>query len=182
MGSYLNISIENVKKEFTILVNNFNPILFNIDSNEFRSFKDGFFQAEGTITMWFNGPKWFSFDFYFSIGQNYTTEVATMLLLLQHYLGGIGYFRIITTTNGNKHIKYIVTNKEDIIKIVIPYFNQVYGDKKKGFIIINKIYELTKNIPSGTNYNKICKSIVIKIIILAYSLNPDGNNKKLNLL
>ena len=57
------------------------------------------------------------------------------MLLLQHYLCGIGKFKFKKTISGNIHIKFVVTNKDDIFKIVIPYFTYLYGDKK--FALLN---------------------------------------------
>jgi len=55
--------------------------------------------------------------------ENYTPEIANILLMLQHSLGGIGYFRIEGASNSNKHIRYVISNREDLLKKVKPYFS-----------------------------------------------------------
>ena len=51
MSEYKNTSMEEVKKEFEDLKQNFNPSdLQNINPNEFQSFINGLYQAEGVTS------------------------------------------------------------------------------------------------------------------------------------
>jgi len=176
LSSYFNASLNKVIAEFNIISNNFNPSSFNLNPNDFKKFINGLFQAEGTITAYFKKSNSLRLGFYFAIGQNFTPEAANVLLLLQHYLCGIGKFKFEKTISGNIHIKFVVTNKDDIFKIVIPYFTYLYGDKKFAFIKLEQIYQIINNLLNG-----FTTELAYNLITLVYSLNPDGNSRKLSL-
>lgn len=89
-----------------------------------------------------------------------------MFILLQHFLGCIGKFKFEELSNGNKHIRFVVTNREDIIYKVKPYFSLLYGQKRLAFNKLIRIYEITKNPLLYNNSN-----LVSKLIQLVYSIN-----------
>ena len=94
MSEYKNTSMEEVKKEFEDLKQNFNPSdLQNINPNEFQSFINGLYQAEGVTSHFFRNENNWRFKTQFSIGQNYTIESAKVFLLLQHIFEGAGNFK-----------------------------------------------------------------------------------------
>src|SRR5205823_2477719 len=99
----------------------------NIDPEEFKIFVNDLYKAEGTIGAYFPKKDSLRVSFNFAIGQNYSSESAILSLRLQHFLGGIGYFAISIGTNGNVHIKYVVSSTKDIFDKVAPYFCFLYG-------------------------------------------------------
>lgn len=117
MSSYKNIDLDTVKKEFNQLMKEFDPQKPLINPLDFQQFINGFFQAEGTISLYFREPTSLGVIFYFAIGQNYTPEVARLFILLQHYLGGIGRFKFEELPNGNKHIRFVVTDIQVLVFI-----------------------------------------------------------------
>jgi hypothetical protein len=170
MSDYLNISLEEVKTEFDKLSKEFNPSNFNISPYEFKSFINRLFQAEGYIRVMFRGQNSLKLRFLFSIGQNYTPDIAKVLLLLQYYLDGIGTFKFVTTNVGNKHIKYVIGGKKALI----------YGEKKFAFSKLDQICKIINETPLyvGTDhYYKMQK----ELIQLVYSLNPEGKVRNLSL-
>lgn len=120
MSSYMNISLDQIQLEFNNLKKEFKPENSPFNKSDFQQFINGFYQAEGTLGVYFKEAKSLRVGFYFSIGQNYTPEVAKIFILLQYHLGGIGNFKFEELSSGNKHIKFIVLNREDIIYKVKP--------------------------------------------------------------
>lgn len=176
MSSYLDIELDQIELEFNQLKNSFNPENSSFNQNDFKQFINGFYQAEGTITIYFKEKQYLRVGFYFAIGQNYTPEVAKMFILLQHFLGCIGKFKFEELSNGKKHIRFVVTNREDIIYKVKPYFSLLYGQKRLAFNKLIRIYEITKN---PLLYND--SNLVSKLIQLVYSINLEGQKIKLPL-
>jgi hypothetical protein len=176
MSSYRNISLDQVKEEFKKLLNEFNPYSIDLDPEDFHKFINGFYQAEGTMTIYFKEQKSLRVGFYFAIGQNYTPEVAKLLILLQHFLGGIGNFKFEELSTGNKHIKFVVINREDIIYKVKPYLSLLYGQKKIAFNKVDRIYQIISNPLTKSNTN-----LIYELIYLIYNLNPEGQEFKLPL-
>jgi hypothetical protein len=176
MSSYMNISLDQIQLEFNKLKKEFNPHNSPFNKNDFQQFINGFFQAEGTLGVYFKESESLRVGFYFAIGQNYTPEVAKIFILLQYYLGGIGKFKFEELSSGNKHIKFVVLNREDIIYKVKPYFSLLYGHKKFSFNKVARIYEIIKN-PSISNDTKL----VSELIYLIYNLNLEGQKIKLPL-
>uniref|UniRef100_UPI002A8122DD LAGLIDADG endonuclease family protein n=1 Tax=Pappia fissilis TaxID=1040649 RepID=UPI002A8122DD len=176
MSSYMDIELDQIELEFNQLKNEFNPENSSFNQNDFKQFINGFYQAEGTISIYFKEKQYLRVGFYFAIGQNYTPEVAKMFILLQHFLGGIGKFKFEELSNGNKHIRFVVTNREDIIYKVKPYFSLLYGQKRLAFNKLVRIYEITKN---PLLYND--SNLVSELIQLVYSINLEGKKIKLPL-
>jgi len=177
MSSYMNINLDQIQLEFNNLKKEFKPENSPFNPTDFQQFINGFYQAEGTLGVYFKEAKSLRVGFYFAIGQNYTPEVAKIFILLQYHLGGIGKFKFEELSSGNKHIKFVVLNREDIIYKVKPYFSLLYGPKKFSFNKIARIYEIITK-PSILNDNKL----VSDLIHLIYNLNLEGQKIKLPLV
>lgn len=95
---------------------------------------------------------------------------------MQYYLGGIGKFKFEELSNGNKHIRFVVLDREDICFKIKPYFSLLYGEKRVAFNKIDRIYDLIKN---PTLYNH--KDLVSELIHLVSNLNIEGQQMKLPL-
>lgn len=177
MSEYKNTSMEEVKKEFENLRQNFNPSdLQNINPNEFKSFINGLYQAEGVTSHFFRNEDNWWFKTHFSIGQNYTIESAKVFLLLQHIFEGAGNFKIELTSTGNKHIKYVISDRQFILTKVIPYLSEIYGQKRFDLNKFEKILKINEDLS-----NKYDPYLVYELVNLIYSTNPDGNVRKLTL-
>ena len=177
MSEYKNTSMEEVKKEFEDLKQNFNPSdLQNINPNEFQSFINGLYQAEGVTSHFFRNENNWRFKTQFSIGQNYTIESAKVFLLLQHIFEGAGNFKIELTSAGNKHIKYVISDRQFILTKVIPYLSEIYGQKRFDFNKFERILKINEDLSK-----KYDPYLVYQLVVLIYSTNPDGNGRKLTL-
>lgn len=105
--------------------------------NDFHQFINGLYQAEGTIGAYFPKKDSIRIVYYFSIGQNYSSEVVDVFLSLQKILG-VGRVKLEFNKKYKPHIRYICTNTKDIFNTIVPYFSLLYGKKKKRFICIKK--------------------------------------------
>jgi len=178
MSDYRNISLEEVKSEFSLTQKNFNPSSIKFNPYDFRIFINGLFQAEGVIGVYFPKEDSLRVAFYFSIGQNYTPEVANIFLMLQHFLGGIGNIRITELPNSNKHIKFVVSNTEEILNIVKPYFSLSYGQKRADLLKLDRVYQLASKHSTLMSTDPY---LATELIYLVYSFNPDGQLRKFSL-
>jgi hypothetical protein len=92
-------------------------------------------------------------------------------LQLHHFLGGIGSFKLESNYN-SIHLKFIVTDSKAIRTVILPYLDEVYGQKAWCVQIFPLIYQLAAELS-----NKWEPSKAIQLINLIYSLNPDGNTR-----
>jgi hypothetical protein len=115
--------------------------------------------------------------FYFSIGQNYSPESFDVFLSLQKILG-IGKVKLEFGSKDVPHIRYTITNREDIFNIAIPYFLLLYGQKSKNIVILKRINKL---LISSLEYSELNKDYISEIIHLVYYINPFSQNRKLSL-
>lgn len=76
------MDLNQIKLEFNQIKNEFNPKNSSLNPNDFQQFINGFYQAEGTISVYFKEQHSLRLGFYFAIGQNYNPEVAKLFILL----------------------------------------------------------------------------------------------------
>lgn len=148
----------------------------SLNKNDFQQFINGLYQAEGTNGAYFIKEESLRLKYYFSIGQNYSPEALDVLLSLQKILA-VGNIKLEFNLKDKPHIRYIVSNTKDIFNVVVPYFSLLYGQKKKDISTLKRIYELSNN----SEHFKLENSFVSELIHLVYSLNPDGQKRKLSL-
>lgn len=79
---------------------------------------------------------------------------------------------LLFTSPPHKHIRFVVTNKEDILYKVKPYFSLLYGQKKLAFNKLERMYSLIKN-PTLNNH----PDLISELIHLVYYLNPEGQQQ-----
>ncbi len=163
MNSKITAEFNNIIKEHKMSLN----------KNDFHQFINGLYQAEGTMGAYFKKKESLSIRFNFSIGQNYSPEALDVLLNLQKILG-IGKIKLELSMKNQLHIRYKVSNTEDIFNKVIPYFSLLYGQKRKDVFSLKKVYEL-----SNIEYSKLDNSFISELIHLVYSTNPEGKKRKL---
>ena len=130
----------------------------------------------GVTSHFFRNENNWCFKTQFSIGQNYTKDSAKVFLLLQHYFEGAGYFKIELNSTGNKHLKYVISDRRFILTKVIPYLSEIYGQKRFDLNKFESIYKINEELT-----NKYDPNLVYQLIHLIYSTNPDGNIRKLTL-
>lgn len=136
------INLEEAKKEFSLIKDKFKFDSSVLNYNEFQLFINGFYQAEGVTGVYFPKKDSLRVVFYFSIGQNYSSEAALLFLRLRSTFG-IGNIRIELTSTGKPHLKYTVSNTNDIIYKVIPYFSFTYGQKRIDLAKFPRIFHLS---------------------------------------
>lgn len=160
----------NIKIEFNKVCSNHNISYLN--KNDFHQFINGLYQAEGTMVVYFPKIDSLTIRFSFSIGQNYSPEALNVLLNLQKILG-IGNIKLEFNSKGQPHIRYNVYNTKDIFQKVLPYFSLLYGQKRRDLIILREIYKISFN-----KYFEADTFLVSRFIHLVYSINPEGNKRK----
>lgn len=169
----------------TILME-YNDICLNhnictLDRESFHQFINGLYQAEGTTGAYFSKEKSLAIRFIFSIGQNYSSEALNVFLNLQKILG-IGRVKLEFNSRDQPHVRYVVSNTEDIISKVLPYFSLLYGQKRKDRCVLLKIYKLSLDIIASQRKEvELNKTLVCEFLHLIYSINPEGQKRKLSL-
>jgi hypothetical protein len=182
-----NITRYDIIKEYeNIQANHINSIASEESKENFHQFINGFYQAEGTMGAYFARENSLAIRFYFSIGQNYSPEALNVFLNLQKVLG-VGRVKLEFYSIDKAHVRYIVSNTNDIIFKVLPYFSLLYGQKRKDRIILQKIYKISLEHPlkKGPKLEVISpiesRVIQSEFIHLIYSTNPLGQKRKLPL-
>ena len=154
----------------------------HIDLKKFQQFICGIFQAEGTSGVYFVKKYSLRVAFNFSIGHNYSKEAAILFLRLQVFLGRIGKIKLLHTTAGQIHIRYSISNTQEIIEKAVPYFKFVYGDKRYVLSNLSKINNIWINIKNMTGIEQEdYLNQVSQFIHLVYSTNLHGNSRKIHL-
>lgn len=172
---------ENIKAN-----HNINSLVSQRSKEDFRQFINGFYQAEGTIGAYFSKEDSLAIRFYFSIGQNYSSEVLNIFLDLQKLLS-VGRVRLEFNSKDQPHVRFIVNNTKDIIFNILPYFSLLYGQKRRDLVILDKIYKLSlelmlkKGTETEVASNINFRGIQNEFIHLIYSTNPLGQKRKLSL-
>ena len=83
---------------------------------------------------------------------------------------------ILKTSAGNKHIKYVISDRQFILTKVIPYLSEIYGQKRFDFNKFERILKINEDLSK-----KYDPYLVYQLVVLIYSTNPDGNGRKLTL-
>jgi LAGLIDADG endonuclease len=163
-----------------------NTLISRRSKEDFHQFINGFYQAEGTTGAYFSKENSLAIRFYFSIGQNYSSEALNILLDLQKVLS-VGKVKLEFNSKDKPHIRYVVSNTKDIIFKVLPYFSLLYGQKRRDLIILEKIYKLSLELllkkgaePELASHIDF-RVIQSEFIHLVYSTNPLGQKRKLSL-
>lgn len=165
----------NVTKEFNRISLDHKTVSLN--KEDFHQFINGFYQAEGTAGAYFRKKEDLNVYFSFSIGQNYSPEALIVFLNLQKILG-VGTIKLEFNEENKAHIRFIVSNTKDIFEKVLPYFSLLYGQKRRDLAKLKLIYTLGAN-----NLNsKLDSTFVCEYIHLVYSINPEGQERKVSLI
>jgi hypothetical protein len=135
------------------------------------------YQAEGTMGAYFTKENSLNIRFLFSIGQNYSPEALNVFLNLQKVLN-VGKIKLEYNSKDQLHIRYTVSNTKDIMLKVLPYFSLLYGQKKRDKVILKNIHKLSLEILKEVKSNVV---LVCEFIYLVYSINPEGQERKLSL-
>jgi hypothetical protein len=165
---------------------NINSLASQESKENFHQFINGFYQAEGTAGAYFIKENSLAIRFYFSIGQNYSSEALNIFLDLQKLLS-VGKVKLEFNEKYQPHVRYIVSNTNDIIFKVLPYFSLIYGQKRRDLAILKKIYKISLEHPlnKGPKLEVIplinSRAIQSEFIHLIYSTNPLGQKRKLSL-
>ena len=163
-----------------------NSLASQESKENFHQFINGFYQAEGTAGAYFARENSLAIRFSFSIGQNYSSEVLNIFLNLQKVLN-VGRVKLEFYSLDKAHVRYIVSNTNDIIFKVLPYFSLLYGQKKRDLVILQKIYKISLELPLKKGPKlEVVSSIEFRVIQnefihLIYSTNPLGQKRKLSL-
>jgi LAGLIDADG endonuclease len=173
------LNLEETKKDLSLKKKIFKSDYSDLNYKEFQMFINGLYQAEGIMGVYFPRKDSLRVVFYFSIGQNYSSEAALLFLRLQATFG-FGNLKIELSNTGKPHIKYVVTNTKDILFKVIPYFTFIYGQKRIDLNKLSRIYNLSTVI-SLSRKKTFNEELVSELIHLVYSTNPDGQKRKITL-
>lgn len=86
----------------------------------------------------------------------------------------MGNIRIDFNNTGKIHIRYVVSNTDDILNKVIPNF--IYGQKRLDLAKLDRIYYLSKTLSQIFD-----QKLASELIHLVYSTNPKGQERKVTL-
>jgi hypothetical protein len=168
----------NIIVEFNNIVKSHKELSFTRNVNDFQQFINGLYQAEGTMGAYFPKKESLRVVYNFAIGQNYSPEALDVFLDIQKTLG-VGKIRLDFHPKYKAHIKYVVSNTEDIFNVVIPYFSLLYGQKRKDISILKRIYEISSS--NKRRRSELDSIIVTELIHLVYSINPWGQKRNISL-
>jgi len=144
---------------------------FKLNFESFKELSNGIFQAEGHIGGYFVSKKNNKFRLLIYIGLTVNIESILFFVYLNKEFEYKMNYSIEKLPSDKFYIKLYSRDWKLIIDKIIPYFNNVYGDKYKGLKRLEKIYYLQ------SEYNNKEKNDE-KIILLAYHL-VDNSKRKL---
>lgn len=166
---------ENSSKEEIIKELNSNNSIKSNNNEDFRQIMNGLFQAEGHIGGELLKPNTIDFRPIVYISLNASKKSIELFKYLNNEFNNKLNYQVSLNNSGIYHIR-IYTRKWDlIINKWIPYFNNCYGDKQRGFKILIKLYYIINN--KFTLNNDDYK---IKFIYLVYNI-VDNSQRKLSL-
>ena len=157
------------------------------EDENFRLLANGLFQAEGHVGGYFENEKSSTFIpiVFISLNAGGTQPESIKLFkkLNNQFNNELEYY-ISTTSTGKQHIRIFSKKWDIIINKWIPFFNSVYGDKKRGLVYLQQIFYLyySKN-GKGNKHTLYTKEIIdniIKRIYLIYNL-VDNSQRKIKL-
>lgn len=166
------------KEEINILLNkvplNENNIVPGDKNDEvFRQIINGLFQAKGNLYYEFYSENLIKGRFKWSLSLNATEESIKLLKKLNYIFNNKLDYNIYLLDNEKVHICIFTRDIKLIINEIIPYLNNVYGDKYRCLISLMKINYIQDIL---SNLNNIEKSkdkkidLVIKFIYLVYNI------------
>jgi len=167
----------NILKEYNNVCLNYNTSP-SLNREDFHQFINGLYQAEGTMGAYFPKENSLSIRFYFSIGQNYSSEALKVFLILRKVLN-VGNVKLEFNSKDQPHIRYTVSNTKHIMVKVLPYFSLLYGQKKRDRVVLEIIYRISLEILKEIEPKPY---LVCEFINQVYSINPEGKERKLSLL
>jgi len=135
--------------------------------NMTKEYIAGFVQADGSFTavVASKGNKSLYLSLSFTIVQN--VKYKEVILEIQKIFGGIGnwYFN-----DKDNTIRYQVTNKKDLLNVIIPFFMkyQLRGDKLLSYLKFKYIVEMLNE-----NEHRNNKLVLLSLIVIASNLNPN---------
>lgn len=151
-----------------------------INREDFREFINGLYQAEGTMGVYFPKEDSLRVRFNFSIGQNYSIEAVKVFSSLKKILG-VGLIKLDFDLKDQAHVRYVISNTKDIF-LILPYFSFLYGQKKGDIIRMERIYKLSLLLTTLSKKGvKPSIFFINEFINLVYSINPEGQQRKLSL-
>ena len=136
-----------------------------------RAYLSGYADGEGCFCVTFNKSKRHRFGWdirpSFSVSQN--SDRAEVVRMFKEYFG-CGYIR---PDRSDKTIKYEIRSLEDLVKKVIPHFEEypLLSGKRKDFDVFSEICRKM--------YSKehLTKKGFNDIVYIALALNPSGRKK-----
>jgi hypothetical protein len=187
-----NNSIQSIRKFIMNYDQNFNInncALNNYSKNEIISFYNGIFQSEGGVLVEIYKKKlpdgslkiWLGYSI--SIFQLYSLESLEVFTFLKHYLKTGNLY--LSSSNNKPYLKFKIKNYNDITSKAIPFFSELYGNKKLGLMLIPIIHELFfKYNLSLQNKTVNCLSnnqqLLVDLIHLIYLTNSQGKRRKIS--
>lgn len=157
----------------------------NIDKNDevFRQIINGLFQAEGNLYYEFYSENLIKGRFQWSLSLNATEESIKLLKKLNKIFNNKLDYNIYLLDNENIHIRIFTRDIKLIINEIIPYLNNVYGDKYRCLIYlmkINYIQDILSNLNNIEESKEKEIDLVIKLIYLVYNM-VDNSQRKIDM-
>ena len=170
-----NLNLKNTSKDFK-------------DDKNFQKILNGLFQAEGNIYYEFYDKHLFRGRFKWSLSLNSNKDSILLFNNLNSIFNYQLDYELFITETGIHHIRIFTRDSNLILNQILPYFNNLYGDKFRGnkfFVKIKYILDILEKLSyDKENYNSINNKkyidLIIKIIYLSYNL-VDNSQRKLDL-
>lgn len=154
------------------------------DDEDFRQLSNGLFQAEGHVGCEFLDVKRKALDLrpVVFVSLNSSLESIKYFKRLNKVFDNKLHYNIYLLDSNIYHIKIYSRNWDLIFNKIMPYFNNTYGDKARGFLALLKIKSILDLINSNKikKYSSIWMKYHIKVIYLVYNM-VDNSQRSLNL-
>ena len=155
-----NVSTNMTKKQLELWLSQ--PVPAPANLGVFQSVVNGVFQAEGHWGGYFTSLTSVTFRPLWFISQDASSASVLFFSQLKAILGPtqLTYY-LSVSPSGSWHIRLQCRCWSHIINVILPYFNQLYGQKYINMLYMSSIFSL---LSVGTNAAKI------EIIVLAYQI------------
>lgn len=156
-----------------------------INKEEFRKFTNGIFQAEGHIGCEIMpvskiNNKQLLIKPIIRISLNYNIDNIEFFKILNKILDNKLKYNIFKLSSGNWHIVITTKNWEIVINKILPYLNNLYGDKARGALILIKLKYIYDSLNKVEKFSEEWLRRHIKMIYLIYNM-VDNNQRELDL-
>lgn len=145
---------------------------------QFQELANGFFQAEGSVTVQFHSQMGLSLYPVMSLSQVCSEQAVQFFVRLYYALDRIGTMSLAINDTGNIMITFRIKGWDNFFNCFMPYFTMLYGLKFLAIQKMQRIYELVQLIKVETNAATL-NLLKLELVTLVYSLTSESANRRL---